>query len=179
VPSRYTFHDLLRAYAAEQAHAVDSTDERRAATGRLLDHYLHTAYAAALQLNPHRYRIPVDAPRDGVTLVDIGTYEQAGAWCAVERPVLVAAVEEAAASGLGGYAWQLAWTLSTFLDLGGHWQDWVATHRTALAAAERAGRPIRACPHPPQPRARVHPARPLRRRARAVGARARPVPRTP
>jgi DNA-binding SARP family transcriptional activator/tetratricopeptide (TPR) repeat protein len=136
-PGRYTFHDLLRAYAGEQAHAVDSADDRRAATGRLLDHYLHTAYAAALQLNPHRYRIAVDAPQDGVTLVDIGTYEQAAAWCAVERPVLVAAVERAAAGGLDAYAWQLAWTLSTFLDLGGHWQDWVATHRTALAAAER------------------------------------------
>ena len=46
-PGRYAFHDLLRAYAAEQAAALDSDDDRRAATGRMLDHYLHTAHAAA------------------------------------------------------------------------------------------------------------------------------------
>jgi hypothetical protein len=41
-PGRYAFHDLLRAYAGEQACAVDSDSVRRSATGRVLDHYLHT-----------------------------------------------------------------------------------------------------------------------------------------
>src|SRR6202050_3365688 len=51
---RDAFHDLLRAYAAEQAAAVGSGDDRRAATGRMLDHYLHSARSADLQLNPLR-----------------------------------------------------------------------------------------------------------------------------
>src|SRR5581483_2723707 len=41
---RYGFHDLLRTYAAEQAHAVDGQDRCRAATERMLDHYLHTGH---------------------------------------------------------------------------------------------------------------------------------------
>jgi hypothetical protein len=53
-PDRYAFHDLLRAYAAEQASACDSAVERQAATFRMLDYYLHTAYRAALLLNPVR-----------------------------------------------------------------------------------------------------------------------------
>ena len=46
-PGRYAFHDLLRAYAADQARARDSEPERDAAAGRVLDHYLHTANRAA------------------------------------------------------------------------------------------------------------------------------------
>ncbi len=42
VPGRYALHDLLRAYAAEQARQIETADERRAAIRRALDHYLHT-----------------------------------------------------------------------------------------------------------------------------------------
>jgi len=48
--TRFGFHDLLRAYAAERAQAVDSPAEIAAALGRLLDHYLHTGNAADLLL---------------------------------------------------------------------------------------------------------------------------------
>jgi hypothetical protein len=40
VPGRYSFHDLLRAYAAEQAAVRDGAAERRAAARRMLDYYL-------------------------------------------------------------------------------------------------------------------------------------------
>ena len=43
VPGRYGLHDLLRTYAAEQAHEEETEEERRAATCRTLEHYLHTA----------------------------------------------------------------------------------------------------------------------------------------
>src|SRR5581483_6097074 len=43
VHARYGFHDLLRAYAADQAARVDPEPERRKATRRVLDHYLHSS----------------------------------------------------------------------------------------------------------------------------------------
>src|SRR2546430_3414706 len=49
VPGRYTFHDLLRAYAAEQARP-----EERDGLYRLLDHYLHSAHAADVMLGAPR-----------------------------------------------------------------------------------------------------------------------------
>jgi len=69
-PDRYALHDLLRAYAADLARAADPGDQRRAAVGRVLDHYLHTAYTADRLLNPARDPItltlapppPVDRP---------------------------------------------------------------------------------------------------------------------
>src|SRR5262249_45264277 len=45
VPRRFAFHDLLRAYAAEQAHTVDNEADRQASVHRVLDHYLLSAYA--------------------------------------------------------------------------------------------------------------------------------------
>src|SRR5450631_2422427 len=53
VPGRYAFHDLLHAYATEQAHAHDSRDSRDAAVRRVLDHYLHTAHSAAMLMEPY------------------------------------------------------------------------------------------------------------------------------
>ena len=55
---RYTFHDLLRAYATDLAQRIDTDQDRRTATVRILDHYLHTAYTAARLLHPHGESLP-------------------------------------------------------------------------------------------------------------------------
>jgi hypothetical protein len=62
-PHRYTFHDLLRAYAADLTGTHDPVSHRQSATGRLIDHYLHTGYAAARLLNPSRDPIPIRSCR--------------------------------------------------------------------------------------------------------------------
>ncbi len=68
VPGRFAFHDLLRAYATELAHAQDSEQDRLAARRRVLDHYLHTACRADQVLNPHRDRpFTLAAAAPGVT----------------------------------------------------------------------------------------------------------------
>jgi tetratricopeptide (TPR) repeat protein len=136
-PGRYSFHDLLRAYATEQAHMHDSDDERRAATRRLLDHYLHTAHTAARLLNPPRDPITPTPPEHGVTPEHPADHQQALAWFAAEHPVLLAAVDHAAATGFDTHTWQLAWTLVEFLERRGHWHDWAATQQAAVAAARR------------------------------------------
>src|SRR5439155_14302183 len=61
-PGRYAFHDLLRAYAADRARAVDSEAERRAAVDRLARHYLSTVDAAARVVYPGFVRLPVPDP---------------------------------------------------------------------------------------------------------------------
>jgi len=115
-PGRYAFHDLLRAYAAEQAQAHEDDDARREAIHRMLDHYLHTAETAASRLNPVRDPAAATPPRPGVTCDDVTDYQQALAWFTAERPVLLTTVAQAFA-GFGTYAWQLASALTCFLDL--------------------------------------------------------------
>ena len=141
VPGRYTFHDLLRAYAAELAHTLDTDQERHAATTRLLDHYLHTAYAGALLLQPARAPISLVPADPQVIPHRLADDRQAMHWLTTERLVLLAAVELAAATGFDAHAWQISWTLSTYLTRRGHWPDRVTVGRTAVTAAQRLGDP--------------------------------------
>lgn len=139
IPGRYAFHDLLRAYAAELAGEGESEVELRAARNRVFDHYLRAAYAADQLLETYRPRIDLPQPQPGVAAVPLSDNSQALDWFAAERPVLLAAVAQAAATGFDAYAWRLAWALADFLDRQGHWHDLVAIERTALAAANRLG----------------------------------------
>ena len=134
---RYACHDLLRAYAAELARTLESAAERRVALHRILDHYLHTAYAADRLLNPTRDPIDLPPPRPGVSPEHITDSRHSLAWFTVEHPVLLDAVEEAAAGGFDTHTTQIVWTLRTFLDRQGHWQDWATTQAAALGAFQR------------------------------------------
>ena len=138
-PGRFSSHDLLRAYAAELAQSADSDADRHAAAGRMLDHYLHTANAAALLLNPTRRPVTLAPPRPGAAPEHIGDVELALAWFEAERRVLVAAAARAAETGFDTHAWQIPWALSRFLDTRGRWHEWALTEQIALAAAERLG----------------------------------------
>ena len=138
-PGRYASHDLLRAYATSQARATDTQPERQAAVGRVLDHYLHTACAAALLLYPSRDQIALAPPRPGVSPETLASYAQAMAWFEAEQQVVLAAIALAAESGSDVHAWQIPWTMAAFLNRRGHWQQWAASQRIAVAAATRLG----------------------------------------
>ena len=138
-PGRFSFHDLLRAYAAEQARQSDSDSDRREATGRVLDHYLHTAAGAARLLVPAMEPVILALPRPGAAAGRPADQRQALAWYEAEHQVLLAAIALAAGSGFNAHAWQLPWAITPFLQTRGHWQEWAATQRTALAAGTRLG----------------------------------------
>jgi DNA-binding SARP family transcriptional activator len=138
-PGRYALHDLLRIYAAEQARAQDSDADRRAATGRVLDHYLRTARAGALLIRPSREPVTSPPPQPDVTPEQPEDPAQAMGWFAAERRVLLAVISLAADARFDIYAWQLPWAIAESLDRHGHWRDYATTQRTALAAASRLG----------------------------------------
>jgi tetratricopeptide (TPR) repeat protein len=137
LPGRYAFHDLLRAYAAEQAHHTDT--DRHEATGRVLDHYLHTAASANRLLNPSTEPVILARPRPGAAPEQLADHQQALAWFEAEHQVLLTVLSLAAGSGFDTHAWQIPWAMSTFLSTRGYWQVEAATQRTALAAATRLG----------------------------------------
>ncbi|MGQ0776986.1 MAG: ATP-binding protein [Pseudonocardiales bacterium] len=137
VPNRFAFHDLLRAYAAELAQALDPAAERRAALHRVLDHYAHTAQAAALLLDPHRDSITLAPVQPGVMPEELDNYKHALNWFTVEHLTLLASVDQAVRDGFDTHAWWLTWTLTDFFDLRGHWHDLVATQNAAVGAARR------------------------------------------
>jgi tetratricopeptide (TPR) repeat protein len=159
-------HDLLRAYAAEQAGAarfaggaaggaadgsadgsVDGSvdrhegrpeTERGAAEGRILDHYLHTCHTVSRLLDPAKNVTEPAAPRPGVQPERPAGYEEALAWVEAEHQVLLAAVAYAARHGYDRHAEQLPVVLETFLLRRGYWHDLAQTQRTALEVAIRS-----------------------------------------
>jgi hypothetical protein len=130
-------HDLLHAYAAELPPDDGAEDERPPARTRLIDYYLHTAHAGTLLLAPLGHPIVLDPLPAEVTADQLTCHEEALAWFRAELHVLLAVVKLAAVVGLDAQAWQLPWTLRSFLDGQGLWQDWAAVNQIALAAAER------------------------------------------
>jgi tetratricopeptide (TPR) repeat protein len=137
-PGRYAFHDLLRAYAAEQALSAEGTANADT-TRRMLDHYLHTAHRAHQVLYPGRELICLDPLAAGVTGESFGGKAAALAWLEREYQVLLRVSDYAARAGFDAHAWRLPVVLWTFHNVCGHWHDGARLHRLALEAARRSG----------------------------------------
>lgn len=123
VPGRYRLHDLVRIFAAEQ-HADP------AATRRLVDFYLGTAFAADRRLQ--LYRLPIDvtplaAPADPL------------AWFAAEHACLRAVQRRAIELGWDHDVWRLAWVMDGYHQWRGLLLDLKAAWTDGLAAADRIG----------------------------------------
>ncbi|MEU4428834.1 tetratricopeptide repeat protein, partial [Actinoplanes sp. NPDC024001] len=73
----------------------------------------------------------------GVAPEALGGEAAALRWFAAEHDNLMALIRQAAE--LDDYGWQLPWVLIDFLDRQGHWDDWIAVERIAVAAAHRRG----------------------------------------
>jgi DNA-binding SARP family transcriptional activator/tetratricopeptide (TPR) repeat protein len=131
---RYAMHLLLRAYATEL-----SVDEADAARMRIMDHYLHSAFSAAIKLSPLRSPIDLPALHEGAAPEEFADQEEARRWFVMEHHVLLASVDAADAADLDGHIWRLAWSLAVFQQTLGHWAQWAAVQEKALRATRRLG----------------------------------------
>jgi DNA-binding SARP family transcriptional activator/Flp pilus assembly protein TadD len=134
---RYGMHDLLRAYAADQAAEQDSEQERGAALSRLFDHYLATAAAVAGTLFGADPDLLAPPSRVG-PVPPVSSPAAALAWLDARRSALVAIAAHAADHGWPGHAIGLAATVFRYLDAG-HFTEAAAMHRHACRAAAQSG----------------------------------------
>jgi tetratricopeptide (TPR) repeat protein len=132
VPGRFTFHDLLRAYAGEQARTSVADGDRSAAMQRLLSHYLYSGNAAALRQIPRTAPLVLPELPAGVSPESPADFDAAQAWFDAEHAIMLGAVRLAAHSGFNVHAWQLAWILIDYLDRRGSWQEWMMAQQIAL-----------------------------------------------
>lgn len=136
---RYRLHDLVWEYATNLVNHTESATDRDTASRRLLESYLRTAHCAALVLDPHREPLIPHPPAP--LLGDTPDPADAVAWFNAEHQALLTLVQRAAAAGHDSHAWQLAWTLVTFLDRRGSWSDQLTTQLAARNATRRLGDP--------------------------------------
>ncbi len=137
---RYQLHDLLREHARIMAAGTGAAADSEAATGRLLDYYLHTALAAdqyfVIRASTYRRPRPGNPPGPAP---DLSTLGRAAAWLEAERANLHAVADDAAARGHSRHAVAIPAAMGGFLAARGHWDQSAALHQSALAAARQAG----------------------------------------
>ena len=138
-PGRYRLHDLLRVYARELASERHSEAERAAALSRALGYYTASAWQTLAVLSPGDRRLAHADDRWRKGGVEFADDTAALAWSEAERPNLLAAVQQAAATpGVPDeIATQLAHGLYGFFVVRGHQQDWVQANQVALGVARR------------------------------------------
>ncbi|MGW6276987.1 tetratricopeptide repeat protein [Kribbella sp. NPDC055071] len=139
-PGRYRLHDLLRLYARELAEQ-EPEQVRSAALVRVLTFYLATTWQTLRLLRPGDYRLARIAG-GGTGGLDFADDLAALEWLDTERINLVAAVQQAAASGSADaeeLAVHLAHMLYGFFLLRGDFSDWVQVNQAALGMARERG----------------------------------------
>lgn len=141
-PGRYTFHDLLRAYAGTRANAEETAADRVAAVRRCADHYLRSMASADVALVPLARPLPLPAAQPGVTPVVVNGSDRGLGWLSVEYPVVRAMLWQADRARLDVHVWQLTWFLWRFLEYRGLLDDWVTVSAVAVEAARRLGDPM-------------------------------------
>jgi tetratricopeptide (TPR) repeat protein len=137
-PGRYGMHDLLRAYAREQAAARDTDRWCHRALTSLFDYYLAAAGAATDILFPaETHRRPRFPP--AITVVpELPGEAEARAWLDRERANLVAVVVHSAEHSWPGHASRLAGVLYRYLLHGSHLPEAKTIYGRALQAARRS-----------------------------------------
>ncbi|MFD1044694.1 ATP-binding protein [Kibdelosporangium lantanae] len=131
-PRRFRFHDLLRAYAIEQAK---TEAELTQALQRMFDYYLTTAQDADQILQPCREGV-VRTPSGSS---QITSFDVAMAWFTAEQATLQSLITFAAEQGFASQAWRLAWAYTTFLRRKGRFEDRLTVNRIAVEVARRSG----------------------------------------
>jgi len=137
-PGRYTFHDLVRAYATTTARTRTATD-RRAALDRLYDHYAYTTtHAAGLAYPYDAAHLPRPAQPATTATPHLPDKAAAVAWLDAELANLLATARHAAGHRPGHTTHQSA-ALHRHLRTRGHYTDAHALHQHALTAAHTTG----------------------------------------
>ena len=138
---RYVLHDLLRAYAADQADIDEKPEHRHNCLQRITTWYLLSADAAAhAAQNLYASVLSEPAPPEPPAM-RFDSAERAREWFARERPNLLAALTCAHDARLDTTTWQLAATLHALYAASSAIDDWKRAATLGLESAERLGDP--------------------------------------
>jgi DNA-binding SARP family transcriptional activator/tetratricopeptide (TPR) repeat protein len=137
---RYRFHDLTREYVRRRALAEYPGDPG-SVPGLVYRALLTLTRHAHAQLHGGDFEVvhssvpDWQAPADALAEIEASPLD----WFEKERSNIRMAVEHCAALGLTGICWDLAVSAHEFYTIGGYFDDWSATHTTALNACRTAG----------------------------------------
>jgi tetratricopeptide (TPR) repeat protein/transcriptional regulator with XRE-family HTH domain len=138
-PGRFTFHDLLRAYAGELTASHDGEAEQNAAQSRLLGYYLPAAAEAIGVLFRAEPERPLSFPPPAIAVPALSDPAAARAWLDAELANLIATTVYAADHREPRQAIAMAATLSRYLRATSHHEEAIALHSRCRRAARDIG----------------------------------------
>lgn len=138
-PGRFSYHDLIRAYAAEMSQVIDANDERASARRRIILHYLHSCLAAERRYNPQRGFPDFESPPAVVAVRTFADHDAATNWFEEEATTLPDVVRYTVEHGFFRETGGLAYAAESFLFRSGRWTDLIAAKEAALDAAVLLG----------------------------------------
>src|SRR5690606_5074151 len=136
-PGVWVLHDVVRAHARARIEEEIPEGDREAALDRLIDHYLVTAAAADIALNPTRLRYASVFDRADPDL--FGDRAAALAWWDTEGDTVAALVRLAHATGRHTPAWELIDACKAWFVLRRPYRVWEEITDLALASARALG----------------------------------------
>lgn len=136
---RYGLHDLLRENAMVLADAEETAAERRDAIARAVDFYLHNAHRAAMAWDPQRDPLILPPAAPDVPVERVAGDAEGLDWLRRHHLSVMRMIPIAVDLGFDTHAWQLAWTMSDFLNRQGYWHDLATAVEHGLVAARRCG----------------------------------------
>ncbi|MEV4278654.1 ATP-binding protein [Actinoplanes xinjiangensis] len=135
----YYFHDLLREYSASEAATRGRRSTQLAAVRRMVHYYLGSAYSASRAINPLRPSVPLVSLSRRVLSRDFEDEALALNWMDQSYRVVIAIIEIARGNGFHSEAWQIAWTMTDFLDRRALWRQLLRTQQMGIESASRVG----------------------------------------
>jgi tetratricopeptide (TPR) repeat protein len=141
MPGRFGMHDLVRLYAKELAMHDHAAAEQDRTLRRLVDFYLHSAFAGDRLLYPHRAPVRLEPPHPGCHPLDFAGEADVLDWFAAEHANLVAAQQAAMERHWYREVWLLSRALDTFHYRQGLVADNVTCSRLGAVAVEHLSDP--------------------------------------
>lgn len=135
-PGRFRFHDLVRDYAKQRAHA-DSDADRADALNRLCTWYYLGKEEAAGFLISWRLQAPLP-PLPDVPQVSLSSEREAVAWLKAEFDNIAAAIRMCADNGPAHWCWHLAVGVIADMERRGHIREVLSIFEIVVATARAA-----------------------------------------
>jgi tetratricopeptide (TPR) repeat protein len=135
--THFAMHDLIRAFAADEASQPVYAGERVAAVRRLVEWYWHATGAAFKALVPNRdHQMDLGTPADGVPRCAFASFDSAFRWFAGEIGNVTGVSVLACEYGLFEMGWRIPVFWLDYLMFARPWETWVSSQTAAIAAAE-------------------------------------------
>ncbi|MET7952185.1 BTAD domain-containing putative transcriptional regulator [Micromonospora sp. NPDC005324] len=133
---RYRLHDLVRAYAVEQAGRHDSAADREDAALRLLTWFERSLHNADQIFAPNRFRAAPSQSASPLCPMRFDDHRAAFQWCETEYLTLTGLPAWAHRIGANELAGRVAYLLGSFLAYYKRWSDLIVCHTVAITAAQ-------------------------------------------